>query len=134
MDRHTYKQGTLNLSQVKSKKKRKKKEMNEGKRIKGKEKKNKGKEKGEKFSKEIESLGGIQPGTFNLEDHYFDHQAEVFQAFFLYGNFISSFSPGEPFLKTCVMNNVRATETTPSDSACDKAGQVKDIKKLIIRK
>ena len=29
---------------------------------------------------------------------------------------------------------VRATETTPSDSACDKAGQIKDIKKLIIRK
>ena len=30
--------------------------------------------------------------------------------------------------------SVRATETTPSDSACDKAGQIKDIKKLIIRK
>ena len=29
---------------------------------------------------------------------------------------------------------VRATETTPSDSACDKAGQVKNIKKLIIKK
>ena len=36
--------------------------------------------------------------------------------------------------QTVGLSIVRATETTPSDSACDKAGQVKDIKKLIIRK
>ena len=28
-------------------------------------------------------LEGIEPGTFSLEDHNFDHQAKVFQAYFL---------------------------------------------------
>ena len=35
-------------------------------------------------------LWGVEPGTFCLENHYFDHQAIVFEAL-SYGNLISFF-------------------------------------------
>ena len=55
---------------------------------------------------EIESWG-IELGTFSLEDHYFYHQAIVFQAnFFLLKPVFFFSSPGEPLFIMCIMNNL----------------------------
>ena len=50
-----------------------------------KKKKKKKKSRGEKIWIENRVLG-IEPGIFSLDDHYFDHQAEVFQALFCMEN------------------------------------------------
>ena len=72
------------------KKRRKKKKWGEmGKKGTGEEKKTGG---GGGGNLEKIRVTGVEPGTFSLEDHYFDHQAIIFQAFFFsYGNLISFF-------------------------------------------
>ena len=55
-----------------------------------------GKIRGKKYFEKKNSLGGIEPWTFSLEDLYFDHRAIFFQASFSMETCYLFSSPGEP--------------------------------------